>query len=100
MTQILQNKQCRPSGATRRKLVRVAVSADLIHELIFQDHELKSGLRVVRGLPKDALFVGSSFNELELIVYFFFSHDSFDEVASGAIPPRLEIQIRQEEQRL
>ncbi len=72
-----------------RRLVRVALSFELLRDMMDEDYETP-GIKTVKGLPSDAVMVGDGYDIKNHCVYLFFQHESFDLTPSGTeIPERV-----------
>ncbi len=74
-----------------RRLARVAISVDLLKDLITVNHEVRGNLKCVKGIPEDAVFIGSSFDDDRQIAYLIFYHQSFDLMPTGSSIPIIHI---------
>lgn len=75
-----------------RRLMRVGLSRRFLIDLFTQGVELKN-LRVVHGLPEDAILHYSFFDPSTAIGWLCFEHDSFDIVKHGEEIPVFEIKV-------
>lgn len=69
-----------------RRLVKAALSADLIRAAVTQGQ----ALRCVRGIPRDAELVGIVHDPSNLRVHALYRHASFPETADDGLIPELE----------
>ncbi len=74
-----------------RRLVRVAVSFELLRDMMYADYKTLGAIKSIKGLPSDAEMVGDSFDVTKLEAYLFFSHESFDRVPRGEPIPMLPV---------
>lgn len=65
-----------------RRLAQVAIESSFLIEMFTQGFEMEL-VRVTKGLPKDASFVSSYFNEKTMTAYLTFEHESFPIVFPG-----------------
>lgn len=70
-----------------RKWIRVALSMDLVRELITINYEIHGSFKCIKGIPEDAVFVCSTFHDADQISYLVFHHHSFDPVPIGGDIP-------------
>ena len=74
-----------------RRLVRVAVSFDLLRDMMDEAYETHGTIRNASGLPSDAVFITDGFDQSRQIAYLIFYHESFDIVPHGVIVPEIPI---------
>ncbi len=63
----------------KRRLIRVPIHLDLWLDAVRQDSE-HPAYKCVEGIPQDAEFISSGFDEQARVTYLIFRHDSFAEV--------------------
>jgi hypothetical protein len=74
-----------------RRLARVAISFELLLDMMTEGYEVLGGVRVVKGVPKDAQFVFSQFDEDKLTAYLVFTHPDFAPIQPGQTIPDLPV---------
>ena len=70
-----------------RRLVRIAVSFELLRDMMDENYETPGILKTVKGLPSDAVMISDGFDTLKQQAYLFFYHESFDIVPAGDVVP-------------
>ena len=78
-----------------RKLVRVLIVFPLLLEWLTQDNKIKGILETTQGLPSDALFISSYYDEKKMQAVLIFEHESFAPISYGEEIPYLEILFTQ-----
>jgi hypothetical protein len=71
-----------------RNIVRVPVHMDLFQDFITQSNDLRITY-CSKGLPEDAVWVGTTWDIERMTIFMFFAHETFAPVDEGAIPPDL-----------
>ncbi len=74
-----------------RRLVRVAVSFELLRDMMDQGYRTPGAIKAVRGLPSDAVMTGDGFDVASQEAWLFFYHESFDIVPAGEVIPVVQI---------
>ena len=74
-----------------RRLVKVAITFDLLFEWLTQGNEITGILKTTQGLPPDAVFIASWFDDRKMQAYLMFEHDSFSIVPYGGEIPYFDI---------
>jgi hypothetical protein len=77
-----------------RRLVYVAVSFEFLIEMMTAGWKLLGAVQTVKGLPKDAQFITSRFDEKTMSGYLLFSHESFKPVEPGHEIPIISIHMK------
>jgi len=79
-----------------RNVARVAVSYTLFLDMITEGWSTRpyEMLRCTVGIPKNAVFVGSLFDEQTMTAYLILTHPSFAEVEEGQTIPTLTVAIQ------
>jgi hypothetical protein len=75
-----------------RRLAQVAITSELLFEMFTQGFEIEL-VRTTKGLPKDASFVSSYFDEKTMTALLTFEHDSFSLVSPGMVIPILSVEF-------
>lgn len=75
-----------------RRLVRVAIYNEFLLEWLTQGHEITL-VKTTRGLPPDATFISSQFDDRTLTAFLIFEHESFAPVLVGSEIPYFDIQF-------
>lgn len=65
-----------------RRLMRVRMSIEFMQQFMTQGTELEC-VRVTKGIPADAVFIASMFDQSRMEASLVFSHESFPLVAAG-----------------
>ena len=74
-----------------RRMLKVPISFEFLSQFMVQGNEF-SNIKCVKGLPEDAILIGSSFDADAQIVYLIFMHESFEEVPWGHVMPELQVE--------
>lgn len=77
----------------KRRIVSVLMTPDLIIELMTAGYKSPGPIECVKGIPKDAEFVGTIFDERRNAVRFLFTHPSFKPIGLGEIIPDEEVTL-------
>jgi len=77
--------------SNNRRLVRVAITGGLIKDIITTGKGIRGPLKVVKGIPEDAVFICSMFHDANQIAYLIFYCQSFDSVPVGNEIPTIDI---------
>lgn len=77
--------------SNNRRLARVAITGGLIKDIITTNSGIRGPLKVVKGIPEDAVFICSMFHDVNQIAYLIFYHQSFKSVPIGADIPTINI---------
>ena len=70
-----------------RRMVRVAVSCDIVRHMVTNGRRVCAAIEVEGGLPEGAQFTHSAFDPSEGIAYLFYEHESFAPVPFGERVP-------------
>jgi hypothetical protein len=76
-----------------RRLVKVAITFELLFEWLTQDNEVTGPLKTTKGLPPNAVFVASFFDDRKMEAFLMFEHDSFPIVQYGGEIPYFNIEF-------
>ena len=76
-----------------RRLARVAISHDLLFDLMTEGHVNIRPWKVAEGIPSDAVFISSHFDERNMQAYLTFTHPSFHEVPVGSVIPFINVRV-------
>ena len=76
---------------TKRRIVRVGISFQLLVEMVKTDWVSRNGVRCIEGIPPDAEFISSYVSQVEDCAYLVFYHPIFAEVSEGDEIPRVHI---------
>ena len=77
-----------------RRLVFVAVSFELLSEMVYKGYKVENGIECVEGLPDGAVCVGSFFDWQSMTGYITFQHKSFPIIPLGSIIPIVRVSHR------
>lgn len=78
-----------------RRVAKVAIHFDLLFQWLTQDNEIRGLLKTTKGLPKDAKYVGSMFDQRTMEAWLIFAHDSFPLIVEGGEIPYYAIEFTQ-----
>lgn len=76
---------------TKRRLVKVALSKDWLLDFIIQDNEIVGIVKTIKGIPKDAKFIGSTFDDTNLQACIICEHPDFRELQEGEQIPYFDV---------
>ena len=74
-----------------RRLVRVAVSFDLLRDMMDEDYATSGAIKTIKGIPSDAVMITDGFDNVRQEAYLFFYHKSFDVVSPGEVVPSVSV---------
>lgn len=77
-----------------KRLKKVSISFPFLLDMLTEGFVMNGKIVIDGGLPKDALFVSSHFDENRMEAYLVFSHPSFSLLVEGAEIPILPIGYR------
>ena len=77
--------------------MRVSVSYELLIEMITHGYKTTGIIETVSGIPREAIFCGSSFDAQSMTAYLVFSHDSFLPIQDGESVPELRVSWKVED---
>lgn len=78
-----------------RRLVKVNITFDLLFEWLTQGNEIKGVIETTKGLPEDAVFIASQFDDRCMQASLIFEHESFSPVPVGSEIPYFDILFTQ-----
>lgn len=67
----------------------VSIQIDLWRAMLTQGHLVIA--KILQGIPPDAQFVRTWYNERQGMVYFVFAHPTFQEIDTTDIPPIIDV---------
>jgi hypothetical protein len=76
-----------------RRLVYVAVAFEFLLEMMAEGFTILGANKTTKGLPKDAVFISSRFDEKTMAAYLLFEHESFEPVLIGSEIPIIDIHM-------
>jgi len=82
---------------SQRNIKRVPIDLPLLVDLCKTGEEVN--VKITEGVPKDAVFVGSTFDAGTLTAYLIFCHPLFDEVKPHEIVPDQKVTIKKIEKK-
>lgn len=77
-----------------RRLKKVAITFQLMEQMLHQDYKVEHGIECVQGVPPDAILVGSYTDSVIMVGYLIFHHPSFDITPWGQVIPSIEVTHR------